>query len=152
MSMFPSLTFALRLHVSVAQAESSAALYVIENAESDRGIETQNLVRLSMDHEDKLVRETYSCGDEDFLIDVPNRVASPLKSYTLEHDFEASVAVDKEHRRSVFCKGNAIGQWVFNDRKAVTAPGLIACPYVRPSEDANLGNPDGIAVLEYTSW
>jgi hypothetical protein len=88
----------------------------------------------------------YTCGGEDFLIDVPNRVASPLKSYSLGHDFEASVAVDKYSRRSVFYKGKAIGQWVFNDREAVTAPGLIAFTYVRPSEGANLGYPDGIAV------
>jgi hypothetical protein len=37
-------------------------------------------------------------------------------------------------------------QWVFNPYEAVAAPELIAFSYVRPSENANLGSPDGIAV------
>jgi hypothetical protein len=88
----------------------------------------------------------YSCGSEDFLIDVPHRVASPLKRYSLGHGFEASVAVDEECRRSVVYDGKAIGQWTFSPHEALTAPGLLAFPYVRPSENANLGYPDGIAV------
>jgi hypothetical protein len=96
--------------------------------------------------QDKQGKIIYSCGSEDFLIDVPNRVASPLKSYSLGHGFEASVAVDKECRRSVFYDGKAISQWVFSPHEAVTAPGLLAFPYVQPSEHANLGYPDGIAV------
>jgi hypothetical protein len=95
---------------------------------------------------DKQGKIIYSCGTEDSLIDVPDRVASPLKSYSLGHGFEASIAVDKERRRSVCYGGKAIGQWVFNPHEAMTAPGLLAFAYVRPSEDANLGSPDGIAV------
>jgi hypothetical protein len=89
-----------------------------------------------------------SCGGKEFLIDVPNRVASPLESYSLGHGFEASVVVDKESRLSVSHDGQAIGRWVFNPHEAATAPGLLAFPYVRPSKDANLGYPDGIAVWD----
>jgi hypothetical protein len=99
--------------------------------------------RLWRDRQRKII---YSCGGKDFLIDVPNRTASPLKNFSLGHGFEASVSEDKERRSSVYYDGKAIGQWVFNPFEAETAPGLIAFPYVHPSEDANLGYPGGVAV------
>jgi hypothetical protein len=88
----------------------------------------------------------YSCGDEDFLIDVPNGVGSPLKSYSLGQGFDASVAVDKDERRSVSRDGKTIGQWAFNPREAVTAPGLLALPYVRLSKVTASEYLAGIAV------
>jgi hypothetical protein len=91
---------------------------------------------------DEQGRIIYSCGRKDFLIDVPNRVASPLKNFSLGHGFEASVVVDREKRRSVYYDGKAIGQWMFSPFEAETAPGLLAFPYFKPSEYA----PEGIAV------
>ncbi len=91
-------------------------------------------------------RIIYSCGNKRYLIDVPNRPASPLKRYSLGHGFEASVAIDKEQRRPVYYESKAIGQWVFSPGESETAPGLIAFPYVRPAEHANLGYPAGVAV------
>jgi hypothetical protein len=67
MPMSPSLIFALLLHVSAPQAEVSPALYVIENVASDRGtVDTRSLVRLSMNRENKLVRETLVSRDQRF--------------------------------------------------------------------------------------
>jgi hypothetical protein len=95
---------------------------------------------------DEQGRVIYTCGNRRFLIDVPKSAASPLKCYSLGYGFEASVAVEKEQRRSVHYEGKAIGQWVFSPWESETAPGLIAFPYVRPAEHANLGYPDGVAV------
>jgi hypothetical protein len=66
MPMFPSLTFLVLLYVSAAQMDSLPGLYVVENVKSDRGVETQNLVRVSMDRENKLVRETLLSKDGRF--------------------------------------------------------------------------------------
>lgn len=66
MPMFPSLTFLVLLYVSAAQMDSLPGLYVVENVKSDRGLETQNLVRVSMDRENKLVRETLLSKDGRF--------------------------------------------------------------------------------------
>ena len=56
MPMFSSLAFAVVLHVSTAQVDSFPDLYVIEDAHSGRGVvEVRNLVRVSIDRENKLV-------------------------------------------------------------------------------------------------
>lgn len=82
----------------------------------------------------------------EFLIDVRARAVSLLKSYSLGHGFEASVAVDPERRRSVYYDGKAIGQFVFDPSETETAPDLVAFAYVKPGKDANLGQADGVAV------
>jgi hypothetical protein len=70
MPMSTSLSFALLLHISAAQTESSPALYVVENVASNRGlVETGSLVRLSMDRENKLERETLLSRDRNFFSD-----------------------------------------------------------------------------------
>ncbi len=64
---FPSLTFAFLLHILAPQAEASPALYVIENVASGQGtVDTRSLVRLSMDRENKLVKETLVSRDQRF--------------------------------------------------------------------------------------
>lgn len=95
---------------------------------------------------DPLGRVIYSCGDRYFVIDVPGRAASRLENFALGHGFEVSVAEDEESRRAVKYQSRVIGQWVCNAIEARVAPGRIAFPYVRPSRDANLGYPDGVAV------
>jgi hypothetical protein len=54
MSLFPSLIFAVVLYVSAAEMDSFPDLYAIENDPTAR----EDLVRVSMDRENKLVRET----------------------------------------------------------------------------------------------
>jgi hypothetical protein len=85
-------------------------------------------------------------GDRHFLIDMRKKTASALKNHVMGHDFEASVAHDKKLRRKVYFNGTEIGQWCFHPFQAETAPELVAFPYAEASENANLGNPHGVAV------
>jgi hypothetical protein len=65
--MFPSLTLAILLATSAAQARSPPGLYIIENKCSDEGvIKTRNLVRLSFDRDGKLAKETLLSKDQRF--------------------------------------------------------------------------------------
>ncbi len=97
---------------------------------------------------DKQERVIYSCGDKDFLIDVQKKKASPLERFFLGYGFEASVATDKENRRTVYHEGKAIGQWVFEPAYGQTARGVVAFPYVRPQKSINLASPHGVAVWD----
>jgi hypothetical protein len=98
---------------------------------------------LSRDAQERVI---YSCEGEDFLIDVPSGVASPLKRYSLGHGFEASVAVDEDQRRSVYYDGKVIGQWFFRPPEAKTAPGLLAIGYFPPGKNTLPGSAHGVAV------
>jgi hypothetical protein len=91
-------------------------------------------------------RVIYSCGAKEFLLDLRAKNASPLEKYALGHGFEASVAVDKKGRYTVYHEGKVIGQWIFYPFWAQTAPGLIAFAYVQPGEFPNLSDPEGVAV------
>jgi hypothetical protein len=102
---------------------------------------------------DKQGQITYTCGAH-FRIDLQRGTASPLKYYSLGNGFEATVAEDEQMRRTVYCDGKQIGKWVFSHWEAKTAPGVLAFPYVRPSKNAALGYPDGIAIwsTRFGAW
>ena len=91
-------------------------------------------------------RVIYSFQRDDFLIDVPNGVASPLKRCSLGHGLEAPAAVDEQQPRSLYYEGRDIGQWPLNPVRARTAPGVLALPDLQSSNNANRTYSDGVAV------
>src|SRR5262249_18731704 len=67
MPMFPSFALAMLCTCGLPQADSAPALYAIEDITSDRGVvETRNLVRLSIDRDNKLVKESLLSRDQRF--------------------------------------------------------------------------------------
>jgi hypothetical protein len=75
--MFTFLTFAILLQVPAVQAESSERLYVAENVFAKNGLLETCLVRLSLDRDNKLVKETLLTTDQAFfgLFDGGHRIA-----------------------------------------------------------------------------
>jgi hypothetical protein len=90
--------------------------------------------------------ESYSCGDDDYLIDVAKKRWDRLEWYALGDGFEAAVKRDDNGASRIRHDGKVIGEWIMNPYWAKTAVGRIAFEYVTPG--GNLGEPDGVALWE----